>query len=74
MTLSESKNIEKMTSANYPIWIEKVRDYIMALEHDDAADIWQAFVWVPGGPVDDEGDDEEDPADHDYVPGRWQRC
>jgi len=35
-------------------------EYIMALDHDEAADIWQAYEWVPG-------DDEpgEDPADRD---------
>ena len=62
MSLSESKSpyIEKLTRGNYPTWIEKVRDYIMALEHDDAPDIYHAFEWVPAGPND------ADPADHDY--------
>ena len=62
LNAEEKVSIEKLTRANYPTWIEKVKDYILALEHDDAADIWQAFVWVrdPNNP------DAPDPAEHDY--------
>jgi hypothetical protein len=35
-----------------------VKDFILALDHDEAADIWQAYAWVPG--------DGADPADKDY--------
>ena len=50
----------KMTRDNYLTWKELIKDFILALDHDDAADIWQAFIWVasPG--------DQDDPADKDY--------
>ena len=65
MSLSESKSdaIIKMTRGNYPTWIEKIKDYIMALDHDEAADIWAAFVWVPADPA----NPGNDPAEHDYL-------
>ena len=70
MSLNESKTdaITKMTRDNYLTWIERVKDYIMALDHDDAVDIWQAFIWEPGDAGDDDEGDEADadPADHDY--------
>ena len=52
----------KLTRVNYPTWIVKIKDYILSLDHDDAADIWNAFQFVqadPQNPV-------ADPADHDY--------
>ena len=56
MSLSHDKDkdyIKKLTRANWTTWIEYVRDFIYALEHDDAPDIWNAFAWVQpeGGQV-----------------------
>ena len=64
MSLSHDKDkdyIEKLTRANWTTWIEYVRDFIYALEADDAVDIWNAFMWVQP-----EGGQEADPADKDY--------
>jgi hypothetical protein len=57
---------------NWNTWIAKVKDHILALDHDEAADIWLAYLWVPGGVVDgdDEGDPDSDPADKDYQDAR----
>ena len=44
----ESKmTIEKLTRENYTSWIEKIKDYILALNHDDAPEIWAAFLHDP---------------------------
>jgi hypothetical protein len=48
----------KLHRGNWNTWIAKVKDFILALDHDEAADIWQAYAWVPG--------DGADPADKDY--------
>ena len=64
MSLSHDKDnhyIPKLTRANWTTWIEYVRDYIYALDADDAPDIWNAFKWVQP-----EGGQEADPADKDY--------
>jgi hypothetical protein len=50
----------KLNRENWNTWIAKVKDYILALDHDEAADIWQAYTWVSGGAG------EADPADRDY--------
>ncbi len=39
----------KLHRENWNTWIAKVKDYILSLDHDEAADIWQAYEWVPGG-------------------------
>ena len=55
-----------LTKRNWVSWIAHAQDYIMALPHEDAADIWTAYVWErPAGQGDDD-DDEEDPADRDW--------
>jgi hypothetical protein len=41
----------------------KVKDYILSLDHDDAADIWDAYAWVANP---EDSDDEEDPVDRDF--------
>ena len=50
----------KLHRENWNTWIAKVKDYILSLDHDEAADIWQAYEWAPGG------DGAGDPADKDY--------
>ncbi len=45
-----NNNIPKLTRANYLTWIEYVKDYIIALDHSDAADIWDAFEWESEDP------------------------
>ena len=68
----------KLRWDNWNTWIAKVKDHILALDHDDAADIWDTYMWVPGGAADiadgDEGDPEpeSDPADRDYQTVRNQ--
>ena len=50
MSLSDAhrgESIEKLTSDNYLIWSEKVKDYILALDCEDAEDIWEAFFSDP---------------------------
>jgi hypothetical protein len=47
---------------NWDVWIEQMGDYIMALDHDDAPDIWKAYVWTPA-------DGGNDPDTVDYQAG-----
>ena len=73
-------SVPKLVRGNYPTWIILVEDVIMALDHDDAPDIWSAYEWRPDpnhDPNDDDGHGnaigpEVDPIDHDYqdVTGR----
>ena len=70
MSLSDEKEHHrgpalKLQRENWNTWIAKVKDYILALDHDEAADIWQAYAWVPGG-VDEDGNAIADPAGKDY--------
>ena len=51
-----------LTRMNWSTWNAKVKDYILALDHDDAADMWQAYEWKRT--ADNVAD--PDPADHDY--------
>jgi hypothetical protein len=50
----------KLHRENWNTWIAKIKDYILALDHDEAADMWLAYEWVAGN------DGDADPADHDY--------
>ena len=48
MSLSQDKDsdkIQKLTRSNWPTWIEHVKDFIYALDHDDAVEIWEAYKW-----------------------------
>lgn len=58
------RSIEKLDRSNWTSWIEHVKDYILALDHDDAADIWKAYIWKPKPDV--EAEDQDDPADRDW--------
>jgi hypothetical protein len=65
----DSPKIAKLTNANWTTWIEWVKDYILALDHDLAPDIWNAYKWAPDPdyvPADHGDQPEEDPADYDY--------
>ena len=57
----KSSGIEKCTVANFDTWIEYVKDYILALDHDDAIGIWDAYMWQP-----DPANPGNDPAGFDY--------
>ena len=39
------KGIQPLTKDNYLVWIEMIKDHILALDCDDAEDIWEAFEW-----------------------------
>ena len=39
--------MEKLTKDNFLLWSEKVKDHILALDCEDAEDIWEAFTWTP---------------------------
>ena len=62
-TDSRSK-IPLLTRDNWSTWIQRMKDYILALDHDEAADIWMAYEWVPDPEADEP---EEDPADRNYL-------
>ena len=49
-----STRLEKLSRENYTTWMAQVKDIILALDHDDAAEIWTIFEWVstPGDTVD----------------------
>ena len=58
---SDSKSsMQTLTRANYQSWMAMAKDYIYALDHEDAPDIWNIFVWraSEGTP--------NDPIDHDF--------
>ena len=47
----------KLTRANYQTWMAMARDYINALDDENAPDIWAHYVWVataqdPDDPID----------------------
>ena len=58
-----SSRLPKLTRDNHLTWMAKVKDYILSLDHDNAADIWQAYAWEADP---EDSDDEEDPAEQDY--------
>ena len=70
----------KLDRGNYPTWIMLIEDVVMALDHDDAPDIWSVYTWRPDPNHDPNDQDangnaigpEVDPIDHDYqdVTGR----
>ena len=65
----DSPKIAKLTNANWTTWIEWVKDYILALDHDLAPDIWNAYKWTPDPDYDlaaNGNQPEQDPADYDY--------
>ena len=37
------KGIQPLTKDNYLLWIEMVKDYILAMDCDNAEDMWDAF-------------------------------
>ena len=60
-------SIMKLTRANYHAWLSQVKDLILSLDHDDAADIWQAFeTWDPNTPVINPGRDAAGAVVEDY--------
>ena len=38
--------MEKLTKDNFLLWSEKIKDHILALDCEDAEDIWEAFIWT----------------------------
>ena len=60
-------SIMKLTRANYHAWLSQVKDLILSLDHDNAADIWQEFeTWDPSSPVINPGRDGEGKVVEDY--------
>ena len=56
----ENRSFADLTRQNWTTWIAHIKDYILALDHEDAADIWQQFIWKPTDA------DNDDPIDHNY--------
>ena len=67
-------SVPKLTRENYATWIMLIEDVIMALDHDDAPEIWATYIWCPDPDHDPTADDgnghpigpEVDPIDYDY--------
>ena len=55
--------MEKLTRDNHETWFAKIGDYICALDHDEAPDIWAAYKWGEYGTAPPDG--EDDPAERD---------
>ena len=80
LTSDKDASVPKLVRGNYPTWSILIEDVIMALDHDDAPDIWSVYAWRPDPDHDPDADDgqgnaigpEVDPIDHDYqdVTGR----
>ena len=50
-------SVPKLDRANWPMWIMLVQDVIMALDHDDAPDIWSVYAWRPDPNHDPDAED-----------------
>ena len=57
--LGKSK-LPTLTNYNFTTWIEYIKDYILALEHEDAFDIWEHYEWVATP------NNNQDPIDFDW--------
>ena len=57
---TKSNRMQLLTRANYQSWMAMVRDYIYAIDHDDAHILWDNFVWVR------QNAEEPDPIAHDF--------
>jgi hypothetical protein len=55
----------KLDRLNWPTWSAKTKDYILALDHDDATEIWTAYEWKRTAA----NQDDIDPAEFDYQEG-----
>ena len=55
-------DFDKLTRANYQTWQARVKDYILALDDDNAATMWEDYEW--------KGDNEED----DPISKNWQEA
>ena len=70
----DTSAVPKLTRENYTTWLMLVEDFIMALDHDDAPDIWAIYMWRPDPNYDPAADDghgnaigpEVDPIHHNY--------
>ena len=51
MSLSRDNNnngaLEKLTKDNFLTWIERAKDHILALDCDEAEEMWEASLWAP---------------------------
>ena len=56
----ENRSFADLTRQNWTTWIAHIKDYILALDHEDAADIWQYYIWKPTA------NDNDDPIDHNF--------
>ena len=72
--IDKDASVPKLDRANWPTWIMLIQDVIMALDHDDAPDIWAIYIWTPDPDHDPDADDghgnnvgpEVDPIVHNY--------
>lgn len=56
---NQAGRIVQLTRANYQAWLSQVKDLILSLDHDEAADIWQAYSnWDPATPIVDAADED----------------
>ena len=53
----KDSSVPKLTRANYTTWLMLIEDHIMALDHDDAPDIWENYIWRPDPNHDPAADD-----------------
>ena len=60
--IATQPRMAKLTKANYQTWIAQARDYILAIDHDDAITMWHIYEWTPDPAV----ENDVDPIDHDY--------
>ena len=56
---------EDLNGANFYTWIEHIKDYILQLDHEDAADMYNDYEWIYN-PANVVSDDNPDPGLHDY--------
>ena len=70
-------SVPKLSRTNWNTWIMLVEDFVMALDHDDAPDIWAIYIWIPDPDHDPDADDghggtvgpEVDPIVYNYQEG-----
>ena len=59
MSLNRDNNnngaLEKLTKDNFLTWIERAKDHILALDCDEAEEMWEAFLWAPDPDAEEPG-------------------
>ena len=62
------RGVEPLTKDNFLVWIEHIKDYILALDCEGADTIWEAYEWAPQSEPPEPEYDDDGKADPDTDP------